>query len=64
MRTVKVREDEDGNPYILLEELIPNYPYKADSYTLEVIEDKGVKKLMLKFFDEDGNIIDISEETT
>ena len=62
MKTIKVREDEYGNPYILLEELIPNYQYKVHSYTIEVIKDEGISKLSLQFLDKDGSIINVSEE--
>ena len=62
MRTVKVREDEYGNAYILLEEIVPGHQYEADSYTIEVIDDDGVNALLLKFYDKDGNIIDVNEE--
>ena len=48
MKTIKVREDEYGNPYILLEELVPNYQYEVRSYTIEAIDDDGVKALILK----------------
>lgn len=62
MRTIKVRVDENDNAYLLLEELIPGYQYEADSYTIEVIDDDGVEALLLKFYDKDGNLINVNEE--
>ena len=60
MKTIKVREDENGNPYLLLEEIIPGHQYEAVSYTMEVIDDDGMEVLLLKFYDKDDNVIDIA----
>lgn len=60
MGTIRVRLDDWGNPCLLLEELIPGFEYEAVSYTMEVVDDNGIKKLVLKFFDKDDNIINVN----
>lgn len=62
MKTIKIRKDDKGNLYLPLDELIPGHINDVDSYTMEEIYDEGRIKLMMQFFDKDGNVVNVNEE--
>ena len=57
---IQIREDEYGVPYIDLHDLIPLDMWRVETYSMEIVDDDDIKKLMLQFFDKDGNVIDIA----